>query len=163
MKLRSYVLQAVKQFAKEIGAPEAIIADSSKEQKSKELRQFLTEIGSTLRLLEENTHWVNKAELYINIIKEAVRNDMKESDYPLSLWGYYLERRVRIHNLTAKGCFNLHGSNAHTDLLSETGDISNLCTYKWYEWCYFRENREKNPFQQRNLRPCPAPCKRRRK
>ena len=37
MKSRSDVLQAVKQFAKEIGAPEAIIADSSKEQKSKEL------------------------------------------------------------------------------------------------------------------------------
>ena len=48
MQSKSHVLQAVKQFAKEIGAPEAIIADPSKEQKSKELRQFLTAIGSTL-------------------------------------------------------------------------------------------------------------------
>ena len=71
---------------------------------------------------------------------------MKESDCPLSLWDYFLERRVCIHNLTEKGRFNLHGSNAHTDMLNETGDISNLCTYKWYEWCYFRENREKFPF-----------------
>ena len=82
MKLRSDVLQAVKQFAKEIGTPEAIIADSLKEQKLKELRQLLTEIGSTLRLLEENTPWDNKAELYIGIIKEAVRKDMKESECP---------------------------------------------------------------------------------
>ena len=60
MKSISDVLQAVQQFAKEIGAPEAIIAESSKDQKSKELRQFLTEIGSTLRLLEENTPWAKK-------------------------------------------------------------------------------------------------------
>ena len=52
--------------------------------KSKELRQFLTEIGSILQLLEENTPWANKAELYIGIIKETVRKDMKESVYPLS-------------------------------------------------------------------------------
>ena len=98
----------------------------------KELQQFLTEIGSTLRLLEDTTPWVNKVELYIGIIKEAVRKDIKESDCPLSLWDYFLERRVRIHNLTSKGRFNLHGSNAHTDMLNKTGDISNLCTYKWY-------------------------------
>ena len=99
MKSRFDGLQAVKPFAKQIGAQEAIISDSSKEQKSKELQQFLTEIGSTLRLLEENTPWSNKAELYIGIIKEAVRKEMKESDCPLSLWGYCLERRVRIHKL----------------------------------------------------------------
>ena len=159
MKYRSDVLQTVKQFSKEIGAPEAIIADPSKEQKSKDLRQFLTAIGSTLRLLEENTPWANKAELYIGIIKEAVRKDMKELNCPLPLWDYCLERRVCIHNLTAKGRFNLHGSNAYTDLLSETGDISNLCTYKWYEWCYFRENKAKSPFNREILGRILGPAK----
>ena len=33
MKSKSEVLQAVKQFAKEIGAPDAIICDSASEQK----------------------------------------------------------------------------------------------------------------------------------
>ena len=27
-------------------------------------------------------------------------------------------------------------------MLGELGGISNLCTYKWYEWCYFRENKD---------------------
>ena len=31
-------------------------------------------------------------------------------------------------------------------MIDETGDISNLCMYKWYEWCYFRENKEGFPF-----------------
>ena len=41
MKSKSVVLQAVKQFAKEIGAPDAIITDASKEQMSQALRRFV--------------------------------------------------------------------------------------------------------------------------
>jgi hypothetical protein len=45
---------------------------------------FLGEIGTTLRVLEEGTPWANKAELYIGLIKEAVRKDMKDSNCPLA-------------------------------------------------------------------------------
>jgi hypothetical protein len=48
MRSKKEVLQAVKQFAKEIGAPDAIIADAAREQKSLELRKFCSEIGTTL-------------------------------------------------------------------------------------------------------------------
>ena len=76
---------------------------------------------------------------------ESVRKYMKKYDCPLPLWYYCLEIRVSIYNLTKKGQFNLHGRNAHTNMLGETGDISNLCTYKWYEWCYFGENKDSFP------------------
>ena len=136
MKSESQVLHAIKQFAKTIGAPEALIHDASKDQKAKEVRKYCDDIGTTLRVLEENTPWANKAELYIGIIKEAVRKDMKESNCPLAFWDYCMERRSRINNLTAKDLFSLHGSNAHTDLTGDEGDISALCQYDWYEWCY---------------------------
>ena len=45
----------------------------------------------------------------------------------------------------AKDQFNLSGMNAHTLTLGEEGDISTLCQYKWYEWCYYRENSAKFP------------------
>jgi hypothetical protein len=83
MKSKSEVLQAVKQFAKEIGAPDAIICDMAGEQTSNALKRFCQEIGTTLRVLEEGTPWENKTELYVGLIKEAVRKDMKESDCPL--------------------------------------------------------------------------------
>jgi hypothetical protein len=89
---------------------------------------------------------VNKAELYIGLIKEAVRKDMKDSNCPLALWDYCVERRARINNMTAKYMFKLHGSNAHSTLTGEEGDISNLCHFNWYEWCYFRDNKNKFPF-----------------
>ena len=91
---------AVKQFAKEIGAPDALICDAAGEQTSQELRRFCSEMGTTLRVLEEGTPWANKAELYIGILKEAVRKDMKESNCPLVLWDYCIERRARINNMT---------------------------------------------------------------
>ena len=30
------------------------------------------------------------------------------------------------------------GSTPHTVTTGDEGDISNLCQYGWYEWCYFR-------------------------
>jgi hypothetical protein len=57
MKTKGEVLQALKQFAKEIGAPDAIVSDPAAEQSSQKLRKFCSEIGTTLRLLEEGTRW----------------------------------------------------------------------------------------------------------
>jgi hypothetical protein len=85
------ILHAVKEFAKEIGAPDAIICDAAREQKSQDIRKFLGEIGTTLRVLEEGTPWANKAGLYIGLIKEAVRKDMKASNCPLAFWDYCVE------------------------------------------------------------------------
>ena len=61
MSSKKDVLKAVKQFAKEIGAPDAIISDGAREQTSDDLRRFLQSIGTSLRVLEEGTPWANKA------------------------------------------------------------------------------------------------------
>ena len=88
---KSEVLQALKQFAKEIDAPTSIIADMSGKQVSQNVRKFCNDIGTTLRALEEGTPWSNKAELYIGLLKEAVRKDMRETNSPMILWDYCVE------------------------------------------------------------------------
>ena len=118
MKMKGDVLQAMKQFAKEIGAPDAIVCDASGEQTSQEVKSFLNKIGTSLRVLEEGNPWANKAKWHIGLLKEAVRKAMKEAGSPLPLWDYCLERRARINNLTAKDLFQLHGQNAHFTLMS---------------------------------------------
>ena len=80
-----------------------------------------------------------EAELYIGLLKEAVQKDMHESDSPMSLWDYCVERWARINNLMVKGNFNLHGMTPHTATLAEEGNISSLCQFGWYEWCYYCE------------------------
>ena len=86
MRQKSDVAKALKQFTKEIGAPDAIVCDMGGEQMTNEVKQFCNDIGTSLRALEEGTPWANKAELYIGLIKEAARKDMRESNSPLVLW-----------------------------------------------------------------------------
>ena len=69
MKRKSEVLLAIKQFAKEVGAPDSFVADMSGQQMSSEVKKFCNGIGTTLRTLEEGTPWSNKAELYTGLIK----------------------------------------------------------------------------------------------
>ena len=123
------------------------------------LQRFCQEIGTTLHVLEEGTLWANKAKLHIGLIKEAVRKDMKDSDCPLAFWDYCVERRARINNLTAKDLFTLHGTNAHTALFGEDGDISNLCQYQWYDWCYYREQKQSFPYAREVLGRVLGPSK----
>ena len=60
MQRKYEVLQAIKQFAKEIGAPTLIIGDMSGEQMSHDVRKFCNDIGTTLWALEEGTHGPTK-------------------------------------------------------------------------------------------------------
>ena len=59
MRMCSDILSVVKQFAKEIGALDAIITDAVKDQTSQPLQKFCSEIGTTLQALEEGTPWSN--------------------------------------------------------------------------------------------------------
>ena len=145
MMRKSEVYMAVKMFAKEIGASNAIVCDMAKEQTSAELKGFLNDIGTTHRALEEGTPWENKAKLYIKWMNESVRKDMCESQSPLPFWDYCLERRVHVYNLTAWDYITIRGTNPYTLTLGEEGDISSLGQFAWYEWCYFREHTAQFP------------------
>ena len=62
---------------------------------------------------------------------------MKDSDSPLRFWDYCVEQRARIHNLTTRNLFQLRGSNPTTSTFGEEGDISNICEFGWFDWCYY--------------------------
>ena len=114
MKSVSEFPKALKMFAKEVGVPEAIIVDSHKCNKSKEVKQFCHKIGTTLRILEVSIQWANRAELYVGLFKEAVRKDMLESNSPLIFWDYCAERRTEITNMThdSQGSLSAERSNS---------------------------------------------------
>ena len=159
MKSESEFPLALKLFAKEVGVPEYLIADSARAQKSKEVVRFCHKIGTTLRILEESTQWANRAELYIGIVKEAIRKDMREANSPLVLWDYCAELRARMLNVTAKNLFQLQGRTPHMATFGTQGDISNICQFKWYEWVYFRDGSQKFPFEQEVLGRYLGPAK----
>ena len=140
-----------------------IICDAAREQISKDVKSICRKMGTALCVLEENRPWANRAKLYIALVKEAVRKDMKESDCPIALWDYCAERRERIHNLTSKNSLQLDGQTFSFSITGDEGDISNLCQFKWYEWVYYREGSANFPLPREVLgRSLAWSCQRRR-
>ena len=138
------ILTALKAFAKEVGVPWALICDPHPSQKTEDLRRFLYEIGTSLRLLERGTQWANLAERFIGLLKNGVRKDLRESNAPMILWDYCLERRMQIMNLTARNTHKLAGSNPYSVTFGGQADISNLVQYGWFEWVYYLEDRNQS-------------------
>ncbi len=144
----------VKQFTKEVGAPEVLVCDPHLEQIKQEVREFCTQIGMTLKVLEAETQWANRAKLYNGFMKEATRKDMRSSGSPLVLWDYCMERRALIFQITAKKLFQLNGTNPHISTLGTKADISHICQYAWYEWVYYRDAKTSFPYQKEWLGRC---------
>ena len=95
--------------------------------------------------------WSNKAELYIKLMKAAIRKDMKVANCPLCFWDYYLELRVWIYNITSCDHIKVRGSNPHMETFGDQGDISNLCQFRWYDWCCFQDHNAPFPHNQEVL------------
>ena len=134
-------MAALKSFCKEVGVPERLVCDPHRTQTSNEVRRFLYEVGTTLRVLERGTQWANLAERIIGMLKSGIRADLRDSNAPMVFWDYCLERRVQIMNLTARSTHRLGGLNPYTATKHESADISNIATFGWFEWCYCLEDR----------------------
>ena len=63
---------------KEFVVPQYLSPDPAGEQTSRKVKKFFHQVGTTLRILEDNTQWDNQAEFYVGMFKESIR---KKSDY----------------------------------------------------------------------------------
>ena len=73
MKVKTEIVNAVKAFAKAIGVPTALILDPKGTHKPEILRKAANDMNLPLKFLESRTQWANLVELYIGLLKEAVR------------------------------------------------------------------------------------------
>ena len=127
-------------FCKQVGVPVSLIVDAHKAQTSKATKKFCHQVGTTLKILERGTPWANRAELYIGLLKEAVRKDMQAANSPMVLWDYAMERRAMIHNAVPRPLFQNNGLSPTAATFGIQGDISNICNFGWFEWVYYRDH-----------------------
>ena len=73
MELKSEFKDALHSFYKEVGVPIALVFNPSGAQTSKTVRKLYNQAKTTLRILEESTQCVNRAELYTGFLKKAIR------------------------------------------------------------------------------------------
>jgi hypothetical protein len=150
---------AVKSYFKNVGIPPVIICDYAMEQIAGKAKKLCDECDCDIRVLEKGTQWANRAERFVKIFKDGVLKDLKESNCPLVLWCYCLQRRSEINNATAADNLSLEGSNPHTKMTGQTCDISNLCQFGWYDWVYFRDEKASFPYPKEVLGRCLGPSK----
>ena len=123
MTSKTQIVDAVKQFAKEIGVPMSLILDPEGTQRGDKLKMTANEMDLPLKFLERKTQWANLAELYIGLLIEVVRFDIHRSESSMIFWNYCKERRALINISTAKNLFQLQGSNANAAILGDSGDF----------------------------------------
>lgn len=147
MRTKSQVPQSYKLFFKHVGVPQALICDGSREQTQGEAKKVCDSVGTTVRVLERNKPFSNRAELYIGMVKRAIKKDLRESDAPIRFWDYCAERIEKVNNATAKDLFQLEGQTPHYHVMGQQPDISNICQFGWYEWVYGRDVSRRFPSQ----------------
>ena len=74
---------------------------------------------------------------------------MFDSDCPMVLWCYCIERWAEIINSTARSNYLLQGQVPSTRMSGQPTDISAICEFGWYQWVIYRI--EKFPFQHQRL------------
>ena len=109
MKNKAQLTQALKLFTKEVFVLNAFLLEPWGKHMLAIFHAFCYNIGTTLRIIEERTRHVDRAELCIWLLKEAVRTDLRETHAPMKLWFYCAERRAAIYNLTANIMLQLKG------------------------------------------------------
>ena len=57
--------------------------DVHRAQSSLKVRRLSNQVWTTLLILDRNTAWANRAELYTGLLKGAVRKDMRASHLPM--------------------------------------------------------------------------------
>ena len=85
MKSKGEFYYTLHMFCKEVGVPTSLIVDPSGEQTSNKVKKFCNQVGTKLRVLEESTQWANRAELYVGLFKESIRQELRKSNSPLIL------------------------------------------------------------------------------
>mmetsp|Transcript_12766 Transcript_12766/g.15639 ORF Transcript_12766/g.15639 Transcript_12766/m.15639 type:complete len:96 (+) Transcript_12766:652-939(+) len=78
--------------------------------------------------------------LRLEPFKESLRHDYCRSIAIMVLCDYCTQCRAKSHNDAPKSLSQFDGFNLHNVIFGAQADISSLCTFNWYDLCYYNEN-----------------------
>ena len=137
MEKKSDAHHALSELLRDVGAPEKLIMDGSKEQTQGLFRQKCRDAGIRVNQTEPYTPQSNRAELAIRELKKSTRRKMIATKTPLKLWDDCMELEADIISHTADDNFHLQGQVPNALVTGHTADISRLAEFGWYQWVYW--------------------------
>ena len=119
--------------------PPRMVVDNSKEQVGKEFKRKCREADCHLVTTEAYSPWMQAAEGCIKQVKLGSSRKMVKYGSPKPFWDHCLELEGGIRTHTALDIYGLVGQVPETIMTGETGDISNLCEFEWFQWVMYYE------------------------
>ena len=58
----------------------------------------------------------------------------------MALWDYVIEQQLMMYNSIPRPLFQMNGLIPYAATYGESEDISNICTFGYYEWVYYCDN-----------------------
>jgi hypothetical protein len=89
------------------------------------------------RPIEAYSHNQNLAESAIRDLRPMYRKALRLTNAPLVLWDHCMKLMAAIRSHTALNVLSLQGETPHTVLTGDTGDISQLCEFSWYDIVWY--------------------------
>ena len=124
---------------------------------------FLTTLSTSQANIHGTKSWTTASFLQEFRVLPMLGNSLRRRPFssPKNYWcaSTCLQRLLSITPKRIVRLFQLEGQNQYMGTLGETGDISNLCQFGWYEWVYFCQNTVSSPYQKEELGRCLGPTK----
>jgi hypothetical protein len=151
MKKKGDTHETLQEFLRDVGAPEKIVVDGSKEQVMGEFRKLARDAGCKVVQVEPYTPHSNQAEVAIRELKKSTRRKMVSAKSPKRLWDDCVELEAEIKSHTALAGYHHQGEVPATLLTGETSDISRIAEFGWYQWIYWFDQKAAFPDPKKTL------------
>jgi len=120
-----------------VGVPRVIISDNAKELTQGEFKRKADRAQAHIHPIEAYTPNAKIVEDGIRDLKWAYRRTMIATNTPACLWNICLVHTALIRQHTVSSIRELDGEVPITRLTRDTGGISFLCEFAWYELVWF--------------------------
>lgn len=136
MKSKGSAGEALQRFNEDVGVPDSITVDGSKEQTCKNslFQDRCRHLNTKVHLIEPHSPWQNKCEKWIGWLKKKWRSRARRNNVPQRLWDYGLLYEADLFNRVARLSDKRTGYERVT---GETPDISEYLEFDFYDIVYF--------------------------
>ena len=144
-RLKNHAHETLSIVFKRDGVPPKIVVDNSKEQTLGKFANKCREADCHLVTTEPYSPWMQAVEGCIKQTKLGSSRKILKSGCPRPLWDHCIELEALISSHAVLDIYGLQGQVPETVMSGQTGDISNLCEFEWFQWLMFFQPKETYP------------------
>ena len=137
MKLNSEAHEYLSMLFKRDGVPPKSTVNNSKDKSLGKFARKCREADCQLVNTEPYYPWSMASKGCIKHLNQGLSRKILKSASPKQLWDNCIELEALIRSNNVLDIYGIEGQVPETVLTGQTGDISNLCKYEWFQWVIY--------------------------